>query len=683
MKMAAFMFFAAGMTLLPNMVALVVNQAPEKGYPVSKVVQLLSDMKAQLEKEQDMDEEVYEKLACWCRTNDQEKTKSIADAQARISDLTATIEKTGALSETLQVEVTALEKEIAKNQKSLEVATALRQKQLASFVAEEKEMVQSIQSLKAAIVVLSKHHGSPALLDRKILAAVAAAVSTHKDILRGALLPHQNNIIASFVQQQAPEYYDATPTFKKKYTAQSGEIFGILKEMLSTFQGNLAESQREEIEAKQAYLDLKEAKESEIKTGQSSLEEKQQVLAGTDEKLVQAKEDKKDTEASLSADERFLMSLKEKCSMTDAEWAQRQKTRQTEITAVAEAISILSKDDARDLFSRTFNPEQAAASFLQAKSKDMKHGREQAASLLERVAEKTNSVSMAALATSLRLDAFTRVKKAIDDMIIHLSRQTSEEIVLRDTCIANLNTNERNTDKEIHAKTNLETKIAGLEMKIKELEQITATLKAEIEELQIQLRKASDNRQAEKKAFEAVVADQKQTIALLEEALGALKTVYRPSVSLMQKKDNRLLQEPPAEFSTYEKQQGAADGVLSLIQQIIADAKLMQDEAEHDEKQAVAAYSKLVEETNASVKERLDSIVDRSAEKSTADQDLITAKGELEGSMDELSALSKSAGDLHKSCDYVIKNFEIRQEARDEEVEALRQAKAFLSGMQA
>jgi len=49
---------------------------------------------------------------------------------------------------------------------------------------------------------------------------------------------------------------------------------------------------------------------------------------------------------------------------------------------------------------------------------------------------------------------------------------------------------------------------------MKELEQITATLKAEIEELQIQLRKASDNRQAEKKAFEAVVADQKQTIAL-------------------------------------------------------------------------------------------------------------------------------------------------------------------------
>jgi len=368
--------------------------------------------------------------------------------------------------------------------------------------------------------------------------------------------------------------------------------------------------------------------------------------------------------------------------MTDAEWEQRQKARQTEITAVAEAISILSKDDARDLFSRTFNPEQAAASFLQVESEHMKYGREQAALLLERVAEKTHSVSMAVLATSLRLDAFTKVKKAIDDMILHLSRQASDEIVLRDTCISNLNTNERNTDKEIHTKTNLETKIAGLEMNIKELEQITATLKADIDELQNELRKASDNRYAEKKAFEAVVADQKQTVALLEQALGALKTVYRPSVSLVQK-ESRLSQEPPAEFSTYKKQQGAADGVLSLIQQIIADAKLMQDEAEHDEKQAVAAYTKLVEETNSSVKAKMDAIVDRSAEKSTADQDLIAAKDELQGSLDALEALSKSAGDLHKSCDYVIKNFEIRQEARDQEMEALKQAKAFLSGMKA
>jgi len=46
----------------------------------------------------------------------------------------------------------------------------------------------------------------------------------------------------------------------------------------------------------------------------------------------------------------------------------------------------------------------------------------------------------------------------------------------------------------------------------------------------------------------------------------------------------------------------------------------------------------------------------------------------------ELEQLSNEAADLHKACDFVIKNFDIRQTGRDEEIEALKQAKAILSG---
>jgi len=46
----------------------------------------------------------------------------------------------------------------------------------------------------------------------------------------------------------------------------------------------------------------------------------------------------------------------------------------------------------------------------------------------------------------------------------------------------------------------------------------------------------------------------------------------------------------------------------------------------------------------------------------------------------ELEQLSNYKAELHQSCGFVVKNFEIRQTARDEEVEALRQAKAILSG---
>merc|ERR1740115_61022 len=86
------------------------------------------------------------------------------------------------------------------------------------------------------------------------------------------------------------------------------------------------------------------------------IDEKTQELADTDEKNAQAKEDLADTKNTLSADESFLMMLKEKCAMTDSEWEERQKTRQLEMEAVSKALAVLSGDDAHDLFTKTFNP---------------------------------------------------------------------------------------------------------------------------------------------------------------------------------------------------------------------------------------------------------------------------------------------------------------------------------------
>merc|ERR1719482_2203061 len=87
-----------------------------KNRPVSKVITLLKDMLKQLEKEAEEDEEIYDKMACWCETNDKEKTKSIKDAEARIADLTTKIEELTASSARLNTEIKNLDKEIAKHQ---------------------------------------------------------------------------------------------------------------------------------------------------------------------------------------------------------------------------------------------------------------------------------------------------------------------------------------------------------------------------------------------------------------------------------------------------------------------------------------------------------------------------------------------------------------------------------------
>jgi len=648
-----------------------------KNRPVSKVITLLKDMLKQLEKEAEEDEEIYDQMACWCETNDKEKTKSIADAEARISDLTTKVEELTASSARLNTEIKNLEKEVAANQNALDKATAIRQKQLAEFNGEEKDLLESISALKSAVTVLSKHN-SLIQMPRSHVVGVAASVQNamqkHESLLAGVLTHSEKRAVSAFIQ--APEdYFDAEPTFKQSYAPQSGEIFGILKQMKETFETNLSSSQKEEMANQKAYEELKAAKEEEIKAGQSQIDSKTQELADTDEKNAQAKEDIEDTKKSLSADEQFLMMLKEKCSMTDSEWEERQKTRQLEMEACSKALAVLSSDDAHDLFTKTFNP-----SLLQKENSMHSERRSQASKLLAAVATKTQNPRLATLAVRVRLDAFTRVKKAIDDMVAQLLKEKEDEIKHKDFCVEEFNTNELQTEKKERAKQDLTAKIEDLELTIKQLTEAIDQLKAEVAEMQVQMKRAGEDREKENKEFQTTVADQRATQKLLTAALNILKGFYekKAKAALLQTQQPAGPPPPPG-FEAYKKN-AAAGGVMGMIQQIINDAKAMEAETIRSEEDAQKAYEDFVKDTNGSIEAKSKDIVNKSESKAKAEGDLVEAKENKEAVMLELEQLANYKAELHSSCDFVMKNFEIRQTARDEEIEALKQAKAILSG---
>merc|ERR1711970_833100 len=612
------------------------DAAGAKNRPVSKVITLLKDMLKQLEKEAEEDEEVYDQMACWCETNDKEKTKSIADAEARIADLTTKIEELTASSARLNTEIKSLEKEVAENQAALDKATAIRQKQLAEFNGEEKDLLGSISALKSAVTVLSKHNSLlqvPRSHVDGIAASIQNAMQKHAPLLAGVLTHSERKAMSAFVQ--APQdYFDAEPTFKQSYAPQSGEIFGILNQMKETFETNLSSSQKEEMANQKAYEELKAAKEEEIAAGQAQLDAKTQELADTDEKNAQAKEDIEDTKKSLSADEQFLMMLKEKCSMTDSEWEERQKTRQLEMEAVSKALAVLSTDDAHDLFTKTFNP-----SLLQKENSMHSERRAQASKLLSAVAQKLQNPRLATLAVRVRLDAFTRVKKAIDDMVAQLLKEKEDEIKHKDFCVEEFNTNELQTEKKERAKADLTAKI--------------------------------EDREKENKECQMTVADQRATQKLLTAALNILKGFYakKAKAAFLQKQEPAGPPPPPG-FEAYKKN-AAAGGVMGMIQQIINDAKAMEAETIRSEEDAQKAYEDFVKDTNNSIETKNKDITNKAENE---------AKEAKEAAMLELEQLSNYNAQLHQSCDFVMKNFEIRQTARDEEIEALKQAKAILSG---
>merc|ERR1712203_783449 len=96
---------------------------------------------------------------------------------------------------------------------------------------------------------------------------------------------------------------------------------------------------------------------------------------------------------------------------------------------------------------------------------------------------------------------------------------------------------------------------------------------------------------------------------------------------------------PPPGFEEY-KNNAANGGVISMIQQIIADAKAMEAEAIRSEEDAQKAYEDFVKETNNSIEAKSRDIVNKSEEKAKKEGELVDAKKDKDAVMLELEQLS-------------------------------------------
>merc|ERR1719152_272459 len=117
-----------------------------------------------------------------------------------------------------------------------------------------------------------------------------------------------------------------------------------------------------------------------------------------------------------------------------------------------------------------------------------------------------------------------------------------------------------------------------------------------------------------------------------------------------------------------------------MMQGIIAEAKGMEAEAIRGEEDAQKAYESFVKDTNDAITEKTKDVINKSDMKAKAESDKVEKEAELEAVVGDLESLASENADLHKSCDFTLKNFDLRQGARDDEIEALKQAINIFSG---
>merc|ERR1719487_2223794 len=463
-----------------------------------------------------------------------------------------------------------------------------------------------------------------------------------------------------------------------------GQIFGILGQMKEDFEVNLSEAQKSEAKAKAEFETLKVAKEDEMETGKKLIVSIDASIAETQENYAQEAKQLEDTQQQLAMDEEFLKNLKEKCATMDADYDKRVKDRLTEIDAVTDTIKILNSDESFEAFDK-----QKAPVFLQTDSTaTQKERRQQAVSALQRAARLSGSPQIALLAASAQLDAFTEVKALIDKMVAELTTQQADEVDHRDWCIDELNTNKRQTTAAYDKKDSLTAQIADLEKTIEKLSKDIDASKAAVAEMKNQMKRASETREAENADFQVTVNDHRVMSMILTKALDRMKQVYallqqrQPGAPHIQTSATHT--DPgngPAKFKDNAAKSAGGGRVVAMLEEILADTRKTEDQAMASEQDSQSAYENFMKDSNKSILKTTQAISDMTGARATAKEELSMARTDFSQTMTELEGLDQTNADLHKSCDFVLKNFDARQAARAAEMDALREAKNILSGM--
>merc|ERR1719207_137498 len=520
----------------------------------------------------------------------------------------------------------------------------------------------------------------------------------------------------------------------KQGMESSGEITGMLKAMLDEMQGDNKSTKNDEFAAAKGYEELKAAKTSEVNAATAAIEQKTKRSGELAVEIAQTQDDLEDTEAEVAETEKFLVDLAGQCDAKKAEWSERQKMRAEEVQAISEAIAILNDDDSLDLFKKTAFT-QKGMRFLQrdAQLSVTRRARHLVMALVQTGRSHESTLTFIATALKSKKVDFSKISGMIDGMVTVLSKEQEDDDAQKSFCSAEL-------EKSASEKADTEEKLASLAASLEDMSATSATLSEEIAALQKEIKaldtavaEATEQRKSEHAAFVQAQAENQAATALVEKAKNRLFKVYRPG--LYKEEARRELTEeerilvnsgqpdprdaeeafmnaggrggiqntgivspisfaqvrvasnegvvpppPPETFGAYQKKEGKSNGVIALMDMMIKDLKTAHTEAKHAEETAQKDYETLMATSQESREKMAACITSKESSSAQWGEKIENAKTDQASTTEGLGKLNELIAGLHAECDFLIANFDTRKEARTNEIEGLKNAKAVLSG---
>jgi len=653
---------------LPALVAAVLATEQKEmaaANPIRKVVNMLEALKTKVEAEGEKEKELYDKYMCYCKNSGGTLAKSIADAEAKGPQLTSDIEEgTGKLAQ-LKENVKSHQNDRAAAKASMAAATALREKEKGAFDIVESETKANLAALAKATTAIEKGMGG--------FLQTAAAATLKKLVAKVDLQDADRQDMMAFLAGSS------------EYAPASGEIVGILKTMHDEMSKDLEDAQGTEKAAVASYEELMVAKTKEVNALSKMIEVKLTRIGDLGVEIQQMRNDLGDTAEGLLDDKKFLQDLDKNCAEKQKLFTENVNYRTQELAALSETVKILNDDDALELFKKTL---PGASSFVQiqvserstkARALDIIDG-------LRQHGQRHVQLDFISLALKGKKIGFEKVLKMIDELVSELKQDQINDDSKKEYCAAQFDISD---DK----KKVLEKSVADLDTSIVDAKDGIATttdeisaLQGGIKDLDGEVAEATENRKDENTEYTELMAGNAAAKELIQFAKNRLNKfynpkLYKPPAEFAQVRAHRdAPPPPPASFDSYSKKSEESTGIISMMDALVADLDKEMTEAETEEKDAQADYEQMMKDSADKRAEDSKTLTDKESALADLESGLEQQTADLGSTKNELKATNQYIHALHLECDWLIKYFEMRKQARADEIDSLVKAKAVLSG---
>jgi chromosome segregation ATPase len=637
--------------------------------PIEKVLEMISDLQGKILQEGTDAQKVYDEFAEFCEDRSRALGFEIKTGKAEVKELEATIANEASKSDSLSAKIEEIAGDISVDEKDLDAATKIRNKEKSAFEAKEKELMEVIDTLERAITILEKEmsKGGASMMQLKSVTSVAQALSV---MVEATSLDSADASKLAALLQSSEEDGDEAPGAPAAtvYKSSSGGIVGTLQDLYDKAEAQLEEARKSETKDIQAYEMLAQSLKDEIKYATKDMDKAKKDLAASGEAKAAAEGELAVTAKDLEEDIKTLATLHADCMKGAEDFEAETKSRGEELKALATAKKVITEttSGAADQ-SYSF----AQTSFLQVSSgADLANF--EAVRFVRNLAQKQKSTALAQLASRMaqamhaggrsREDIFAKVKGLIGDMIEKLSKEAEADATEKAFCDKELaETEQKKADKEA-AIEKLTTQIEKMSAKSSKLKGEVAELEKELAALAKAQAEMDKLRAEEKAAFDKNSAEMKKGVEGIKLALKVLNEYYAK------------------EDKAHDSAEGAGGGIIGLLEVVESDFTKGLAEMIATEEAAVAEYEQLTKENEIEKATKSQDVAYKTKESKGLDKSIAEATADKDGVQEELDAVLEYLKGIQARCIAKAETYEERVKRRTAEIAGLKEALSILEG---